>query len=167
MIKKVLLALMVALPMCVSAQTAVKLGIVNTNTVFEAMPERAAAQTQLESASKTFEEEFKKLTDEMDKKYAEYQALDASTPESIKERRMQDIQDLNTRIQQFRVQAQQDLERQQQQLMAPIQEKIDAAIKAVGAEGNFTMIFQDMIPSYVGADVIDVTPVVKTKLGLK
>lgn len=113
---------MIALPMCLSAQT-VKLGIVNTNTIFEAMPERAAAQTQLETASKTFEEEFKKLTDEMNKKYADFQALDASTPESIKERRMQELQELDSRIQQFRAQAQQDLERQQNQLMAPIQEK--------------------------------------------
>ena len=83
MIKKVLLAIMIALPMCISAQT-VKLGIVNTNTIFEAMPERAAAQTQLETASKTFEEEFKKLTDEMNKKYSDFQALAASTPASIK-----------------------------------------------------------------------------------
>lgn len=165
MIKKVLLAIMIALPMCLSAQT-VKLGIVNTNTIFEAMPERAAAQTQLETASKTFEEEFKKLTDEMNKKYADFQALDASTPESIKERRMQELQELDSRIQQFRAQAQQDLERQQNQLMAPIQEKIQTAIKAVGSENGFTMIFQDIIPSYTGSDVVDVTTMVKTKLGL-
>lgn len=156
---------MIALPMCLSAQT-VKLGIVNTNTIFEAMPERAAAQTQLETASKTFEEEFKKLTDEMNKKYADFQALDASTPESIKERRMQELQELDSRIQQFRAQAQQDLERQQNQLMAPIQEKIQNAIKAVGSENGFTMIFQDIIPSYTGSDVVDVTTMVKTKLGL-
>lgn len=166
MIKKVLLAIMIALPMCLSAQS-VKLGIVNTNTIFEAMPERAAAQTQLETASKTYEDEFKKLTDELDKKYAEFQSLEESTPESIKERRIQDIQDMQNRIQQFRNQASTDLERQQQQLMAPIQEKIESAIKAVGAENNFSMIFQDIIPSYVGADVIDVTPQVRTKLGLK
>lgn len=165
MIKKVLLAIMIAVPMCISAQT-IKLGIVNTNTIFEAMPERATAQTQLETASKTFEDEFKKLTDQMDKEYAEFQALDASTPESIKERRMQALQDLQNRIQQFRMQAQQDLERQQNQLMQPIQEKIQAAIKAVGSEQGFTMIFQDIIPSYVGEGVTDVTPMVKTKLGL-
>ncbi|MDE6490489.1 MAG: OmpH family outer membrane protein [Muribaculaceae bacterium] len=165
MIKKVLLAIMIALPMCLSAQT-VKLGIVNTNTIFEAMPERAAAQTQLETSSKTFEEEFKKLTEEMNKKYADFQALDASTPESIKERRMQELQELDNRIQQFRAQAQQDLERQQNQLMAPIQEKIQNAIQAVGSENGFSMIFQDLIPSYTGSDVIDVTPMVKTKLGL-
>jgi outer membrane protein len=166
MIKKALLAIMIALPMCLSAQS-IKLGVVNASTVFDAMPERAAAQTTLEQASKTYEDEYKKLTDEFDKKYAEFQNLEESTPESIKERRIQEIQDMQNRIQQFRNQASQDLERQQQTLMAPIQQKIEDAIKAVGSENNFTMIFQDMIPSYVGSDVIDVTPQVRAKLGLK
>jgi len=165
MIKKFLLAVALALPMCVAAQT-VKLGVVNTNAIFEVMPERAAAQTQLESASKTYEDEFKKLTDEFDKKYAELQALDATTPEAIKERRMQEVQELNNRIQQFRTQAAQDLERQQMQLMEPIQAKIETAIKAVGQEGGYSLIFPDLVPSYVGTDVTDITNAVKAKLGL-
>lgn len=165
MIKKILLAIAVALPVCAAAQT-VKLGVVNTNAIFEVMPERATAQTQLENASKTYEDEFKKLTDEFDKKYAELQALDASTPDAIKERRMQEVQELNNRIQQFRAQAQQDLERQQMQLMEPIQTKIDNAIKAVGQEGGYSLIFPDLVPSYVGTGVTDVTNEVKAKLGL-
>lgn len=166
MIKKILFAIMIALPMCVAAQVP-KFGIVNSATVFDAMPEKAAAQTQLETASKTYEAEFKKLTEELDKKYAEYQSLEASTPESIKQRREQEMQELNTKIQQFRATAQQDLQRQQEQLMAPIEEKIQTAIKAVGAENSFTFIFPDMIPLYTGSDVQDVTPLVKAKLGLK
>ncbi len=166
MIKKILLAIMIALPMCVAAQ-APKFGVVNTATVFDAMPEKATAQTQLEAASKTYEDEFKKLTDELNKKYAELQSLEASTPESIKERRMQEIQELDNKIQQFRATAQQDLQRQQQQLMAPIEEKIQSAIKAVGAENGFTFILPDMIPLYTGSDVQDITPLVKAKLGLK
>lgn len=150
--------------MCVAAQ---KFGVVNTATVFDAMPEKATAQAQLESASKTYEAEFKKLTEELDKKYAEYQSLEASTPESIKQRREQEMQELNNKIQQFRATAQQDLQRQQEQLMAPIEEKIQTAIKAVGAENGFTFILPDMIPVFTGSDVQDVTPLVKAKLGLQ
>lgn len=166
MIKKVLIAIMIALPMCINAQ---KFGIVNTTTIFDAMPEKATAQTQLETVSKQYEDEFKKLTDDLNKKYTEFQALqnDANTPESIKERRIQEIQELESRIQQFRATAQQDIQRQQQQLMAPIEEKIQTAIKAVGSENGYTFIFPDVLPLYVGTDVIDVTPLVKTKLGLQ
>ena len=53
--------------------------------------------------------------------------------------------------------------------MAPIQEKIMTAIKAVGEENGFTYIL-DVNSStivYTGKDAIDVTPLVKDKLGLK
>lgn len=166
MIKKILLAIAIALPMCAAAQ-APKFGVVNTASVFDAMPEKATAQTQLETASKTYEDEFKKLTDELNKKYTEFQSLAADTPESIKQRRMQEIEELNAKTQQFRATAQQDLQRQQEQLMAPIEQKIQTAIKAVGAENGFTFIFPDMLPAYTGKDVQDVTPLVKAKLGIQ
>lgn len=166
MIKKFLLAIMIAFPLCVFAQ-APKFGVVNVNSVFEAMPEKASAQTSLETASKTYEDEFKKLTDELEKKYTEFQGLAADTPESIKQRRVQEIQEFEQKIQQFRATAQQDLQRQQEQLMAPIQQKIQTAIKAVGSENGFTFIFPDAIPTFVGADVQDITPLVKTKLGIQ
>lgn len=166
MIKKILLAIAIALPMCAAAQ-APKFGVVNTASVFDAMPEKATAQTQLETASKTYEDEFKKLTDELNKKYTEFQSLAADTPESIKQRRMQEIEELNAKTQQFRATAQQDLQRQQEQLMAPIEQKIQTAIKAVGAENGFTFIFPDMHPAYTGKDVQDVTPLVKAKLGIQ
>lgn len=166
MIKKLLVAIMIALPMCVAAQ-APKFGIVNVNNVFEAMPDKATAQTTLETASKTYEDEFKKLTDELEKKYTEFQGLAADTPETIKQRRIQEIQEFEQKIQQFRATAQQELQRQQEQLMAPIQQKIQTAIQAVGSENGFTFIFPDAMPSFIGADVQDVTPLVKAKLGIQ
>lgn len=168
MIKKIFLAIAIALPMCVAAQ-APKFGVVNTTTIFDAMPEKATAQAQLETASKTYEDEFKKLTDELQKKYTEFQALekDTTTPETIKERRIQEMQELEQKINQFRATAQQDLQRQQEQLMAPIEQKIQTAIKAVGSENGFTFIFPDVLPAFTGTDVLDVTPLVKAKLGIQ
>ena len=51
--------------------------------------------------------------------------------------------------------------------MQPIQEKVMNAIKTVGNENGFTMIFPEGVPAYVAADVQDVTALVKTKLGVK
>ena len=72
----------------------------------------------------------------MEKKFGEYQALAADTPESIKERRMQEIQELDQKMQQFRATVSQDLSRQQETLMAPIQEKVRQAINTVGKENS-------------------------------
>lgn len=168
MFKKILLAMAVALPMGAMAQ---KFGVADVASIFEAMPESQAMQTQLQETSKKYEDEFMKLQEEVNKLYADFQTIqnDANTPESIKERRMQEIQDRYAKVQQFRETAEQDIARLQQQLAAPIQTKLNDAIKAVGAEGNYTFIFpyEQGVYLYQGTDVVDVTPEVRAKLGIK
>lgn len=166
MMKKILLAIFVALPMLAVAQ-APKFGVVNTQSIIEAMPDFKTAQEQITASSKRYEDEFQKLREEAEKKYSEYQNLAADTPESIKERRIQEIQELDQKMQQFHSTATQDLQRQQEAAIAPIQEKVRQAVDAVGKENSMTFIFENVIPSYTGADVTDVTPLVKTRLGLK
>ena len=165
MIKKLLLAVAIALPaMSLSAQ---KFGTVNVQEIMESLPEVTEMKAKIEASSKTYEEEFGKLQQEMEKKYTEFQQLPEGTLESIKERRMQELQELDQTIQQFRATAQQDLQRQQAQLMQPIQEKIMKAIQTVGAAGSYTFIFDAEQSYYAGSDVINVTPDVKTTLGVK
>lgn len=168
MLKKILLALVVALPLCAFAQ-APKFGIVDVESIIPKMAEFVEAQAKISEASKTFESEYAKIDEEMRKKYAEFQELekDPSTLQSIKERRMQDIQELDKKAQQFAQTAQQDLQRQQAQLMQPIEEKVINAIKTVGSENGFTMIFPQNVPAYISSDVQDVTALVKAKLGVK
>ncbi len=168
MIKKFLLALAVALPACAFAQ-APKFGVVDAESIIPKIPEFVDAQNKVNEASKTYESEYAKITEELQKKYAEFQELDKDpgTLQSIKERRMQDIQELDKKAQQFAQTAQQDLQRQQAQLMQPVQEKVINAIKTVGNENGYTMIFPEGVPAYVSADVQDVTPLVKAKLGIK
>lgn len=168
MLKRIILAVAVIFPMSIFAQ---KFGVVNLDEVFQAMPETAQMTTSLSEASKKYESEFQQLQQELEKLFAEYQALnqDATTPESIKQRRVQDIQERQQKVDQFRMTAQQDLERLQNQLVAPIQQKAMAAVQTVGQEGDFTFIFpkNEMMILYQGATVIDVTNEVKAKLGLK
>ncbi len=168
MIKKLLLAAFIAVPMCISAQ-ALKFGNVNSQQIFELMPEKATAEKTLVEVSKKYEDEYKKLQDEFNKKYTDFQALAADTPQSIKDRRMQELQENQTKIQNFQQMASQDLQKQQETLLAPITDKLQKAIQAVGAENGFTYIFDLSIPAvvYSGAPSEDITPLVKAKLGLK
>lgn len=167
MIKKLLLALFIALPLTSLAQ---KFGTVDLESIFSAMPEASAMQTQLQETSARYEEEFGKLQEEVNKLYTEYQAIanDPNTPESIKERRVQEIQERAGKVEQFRNTAEQDLSRLQQQLMAPISQRLNDAVKAVGVEEGYTFIFpnEPSLLLYTGTEVVDVTPAVRTKLGL-
>ena len=110
-----------------------------------------------------------KIQEEFTKKYKEYMALGDTIPETIRARRMQEVQDSQSRIESFREMAAQDIQKQQEALFAPIQQKLMDAIKSVGAEGKYTYIFDLAYPIviYQGAPSEDVTPLVKAKLGLK
>lgn len=166
MIKKLILVLAAAIVLPVAAN-AQKFGVVNADEIISGLPEFTKMQEQIAEASKRYEDEFKKLQEEMDKKYTEFQALASDTPDSIKERRLAELQELDQKMQQFRNTAQQDLQRQQQTLMAPIEQKLIDAIKAVGSEGNYTFIFQEGMAVFSGKDVVNVTNEVKAKLGVK
>ncbi len=164
MIKKILFAVMLAIPAMGFAQ---KFGVINTETLMSDMPEMTEVRTQLENVSKNYEAEFKKLQDEFQTKFDEFQKMGEDTPQSIKERRAQELNELDQRTRQFQQTAQQEIQRQSEQLMAPVRQKVMAAIQSVGAEGSYVFIFELGQPIYVGADVTDVTNAVKAKLGIK
>ncbi|MBQ9218332.1 MAG: OmpH family outer membrane protein [Muribaculaceae bacterium] len=169
MLKKLLLAAFVVAPMCLMAQ--VKLGYVNTQEIFNVMPEKATAESTLKTASDKYETEFKNLQTAFQKKVEEYDKADkdASTPQAIKDRHNQELQDEYQKIQNFQQTAAQDLQRQQEQLLAPITQKLQNAIQAVGAEGGYTFIYDMSIPAilYTGTGAEDVSAKVKAKLGIK
>ena len=167
MFKRIILAIAVALPMSMFAQ---KFGVVNLETVFSAMPESNTMQTALQEASDKYKTEFQQLREELDKLYAAYQSIanDPNTPDTIKQRRIEEIQEKEQKANQFSATAQQDLDRMQGQLMTPIHQKMTEAIQTVGRDGGFTFIFPNApdLLLYSGADVVDVTEQVKAQLGI-
>lgn len=169
MFKKLLIALICVMPFGSFAQGQFKFGSVNTQEIFSLMPERVEAEKKFEAISKKYEDELSKMQDEYGKKYKDYIAQQDTMPENIKVRRMQEVGELEQRIQNFREVAMQDIQQQQQQLIAPISKKLTDAIKAVGQENGFTYIFDLANPGllYTGQGNVDVTPMVKAKLGLQ
>lgn len=171
MIKKFLLAVMLAVPMLVSAQT-LKIGLVDSNAILAAMPETAQAQTKLDETSKKYEAEMTKLEEEINRLIEEYKKAESSNePKAILERKARDIADQQQKGETFRQSAMQDLQRQQNELMAPIIQKIRNAIESVGVEGGYSLI-QDNNPQmgltlYHAAPVVEITNDVKAKLGIK
>lgn len=164
--KKFIIAALVALPMSVFAQ---KFGHYNSEQVVQAMPEYAAAQTELQNLQKTYEDEFKRMQDELQTKAEAFEKEKATLPESIAQRREQELQDLYTRTQQYAQTSQQDLQKVSQQKMGEISVKVQNAIKEVGAAGGFVYIMDVVsgIPYISETLSTDVTAQIKAKLGLK
>lgn len=162
MLKKLLLALTIALPLCGFAQA--KFAIVDIEAILDFLPENQAAINQINEASKTYEAENVKLADEINKKVADFQALPANTPLAIRERRQQEIQDLDSRFQAFLLNAQQDIVNLKKELLLPIRQKVDDAIKTIGSEQGFDMIIPAGTAIYTGASFTDITEEVKIRL---
>jgi outer membrane protein len=165
MLKRFIIAALLLLPTICFAQS-VKIGIVDSQAIFTAHPDSKSAETKLGEMSKKYEEEFSKLREEYNRKVEEFQKLPQDELATIKERKAQDISALEVRINQFREQAQQDLQKEQANLLQPLQQKIMEAIESVGKEGSFTIIQEKDLVLYYSAPAIDITPLVKAKLGI-
>ena len=94
MFKRFMLLAITATMMCFAAQ-AQKFGYVNTGEIFNVMPDKVTAENTLKSVSDKYETEFKNLQDAFQKTMADYEAADkdASTPQAIKDRHNQELQD--------------------------------------------------------------------------
>jgi len=160
--KKLIIFLLMMLPLGVFAQES-KIAIVNTQEVIQAMPEFATMQKQMADMEAKYKNE---MQDEYNKKYSDFVAQQDSLTENIKMRRMQELQDMEQRTQNFIQISQQDFQKKQGELFTPIQDKLKNAIKAVGDEKGYTYILDPQIVLYQGNTAVDATQFVKAKLGI-
>lgn len=165
MFKRTLLALLIAMPLCVFAQ---KFGMVSIQNIMINMPEYTAAMKELEATGQKYEAELKKMSDEFQIKYKEFETLaaDPNTPDAIKQRREQELQEMYTKSQQYQQSIAEDLQKQQEMALVPLQSKILDAVKAIGQEGGYVFIYPTGATIYQGPMVEDVTPVVAERLGV-
>ena len=170
MVKRVILVVLMIVPMMVMAQN-IKLGKVDKVAIFNAMPEKVEAEAQIKLLSDQYQKEYDLLRAEYNRKYADFQAMaiDNKTPGTIQERRMQDLQENNDKIELFMKSVSADLEKKEQEFIAPLKKKIDEAVAAVGEAGGYLLIY-DVIDTKIAyaSDVFeDVTPLVKAQLNMK
>ena len=164
--KKLIVLLLMVLPLGAIAQE-VKIAFVNTQEVFMAMPEVSDMEKQMTDLNEKYRLELQQMQEEYKKKYSDFIAQQDSLTENIKLRRMQEIQDIQGRMDNFMQVAQQDVQKKQQELLQPIQQKLQEAIQKVGEENGYTYIIDPAALLYRGTSAIDATAAVRTKLGLQ
>ena len=98
--KKLIVLLLMILPLGAIAQE-VKIAFVKTQEVFMAMPEVSGMEKQMADLNEKYRVELKQMQDEYQKKYSDFVAQQDSLTENIKLRRMQEIQDIQERMDNF------------------------------------------------------------------
>lgn len=166
MLKKILLAALFLMPTALISAQEIKLGYVNATEIMMMMPEISDYEKQMAD----FNEQNKKFLEDMQKeindKYLKLEQEKATLSQSILSVREQEIIEMQRRLETTYQTLMSEGEKKQQELIKPIQEKLLAAIEAVGKKNNFLYIFTQETILFKSDKAINVAPLVKKELGL-
>ena len=167
MLKKLIILLFAIAPLALVAQES-KIAYVNSQELFGMMPELSAIETQLNTKQEQIKKNATALEAEYNTKMEEFQKSTDEVTESILMDRQKQIQQIEERYQAFMQNSQKEVQDLQQKLLAPVQDKLQKAIKAVGEEKAFIYILDLASGSvaYHSPTATDANPLVKAKLGI-
>ena len=168
--KYLLFLLMVISGYGLSAQTP-KFGHLDVNQVFMAMPEFSTIQKILEDETSKLEMQFTVMREDLQKFEEDYEKIAANLTPEQRQAKAREYSEMEEKIQQFFTNAQQTLQQRQYELQMPVMDKMLKAIEAVGDEEGFLYIFQINseieLTLYRSSKSVDVTSLIKSKLGIK
>lgn len=143
-----------------------KFGHINIQQMVAELPEKLAADQALQSEAQKLDNQLKVMQTELEKMYTDYISQRDSLPDLIRATKEKEIQDKDQRLQQYSQMAQQEISKKEQQLLAPIIEKVQKAIEAVGQEQGLIYIFDisSQVVVYHSEKSIDCGELVKAKL---
>lgn len=145
-----------------------KFGHVNIQQMVAELPEKIAADKELQSEATKLQEQLQVMQQDLQTKYNGYMAQRDTLPDLIRATKEKEIQDYEQRMQQYSQMAQQSLGQKEQQLLQPIIMKVQKAIDEVGQEQGLIYIFDisTQVVVYHSEKSVDCAPLVKTKLGV-
>jgi outer membrane protein len=133
-------ALFVAAIGCITFANAQKTAHLSFDSLISLMPETKTATDAAQNYLKGLEQELVAMQGEFESKYKDYLEKEAGMSDLLKKNKQEDLQQLQTRIQDFQRQAEQDYKRKQAELTAPIMEKAKKGIEAVAKESGYKYV---------------------------
>ena len=146
-----------------------KFGHIDFLGLVQVMPERAEAEKKFTAYQKELEDALGTMQKEAQTKYAEYLSKRDSMSETVKKMKDDELNAMSERIQTYQQNAQQQLQAKQSELLKPVYDKADKAVKEVGEEKGLIYVFDmsSRVILYNSKESIDLLPAVKIKLGIK
>lgn len=153
-----------------STLSAQKFGHLNVGNLLTSMPEANAADKQLEAYQAQLVSKGESMAKALQTDYEAFAAAvqrGEKTQLQIQEKEKA-LQAEQQKIAGYEQEVRQKLGKRREELLQPLLERVDAAIKEVGEENNFTFIFDSSAFNVVmfAEESADVAPLVKAKLGL-
>ena len=174
--KKIIkLTLAIALMVSATAVNAQKFGRVDLAAIVTNMTEFKEAQTNLEAYGRDLQDQLEQIQVEFNKLYLDYEKNVATYSDSVRQLKERELTELQQRFQDFQQIAQQDMQKKETEIMTPIYDKANEAVKKIAQAGGYVAIFsttQDQ-PAAAGlayfdpAQLTDITPAVKAELNIQ
>lgn len=152
-----------------TAQTKQKFGHINSDELLRLMPGIDSIQLKLQNYKTAIESQLKTMQTEYDNKLNDYMANEAKLSDLLKKTKVEEIKDLEARMQAFANQAQESMQTEQEKLLQPVLTKAKKAIEDVAKENGYSYIFDSVAAGVLlfAAPTDDIMNLVKTKLGIK
>lgn len=140
----ILMAVTLALFLTSMAAYAQKLGYVNSQQILAAYKEAQDAQEQLDKINRDWEAEARELQTQFQEMGQQLESQSLLLSEERQKEKQAELQTLYQKIQQFQTEKwgqSGEFYRKQEEVMKPVYDKVNAAIKKIGEEERFDFIF--------------------------
>ena len=123
-----------------TVQAATHFGYLSYNAALEAMPGYADAIRSLDALQAKYDQEMKRVEDEFNTKYEQFLEGQSSFAPSILQKRQAELQEMMDKNMAFKQEARHLMDEARQNAMAPLRDKLNAAIRLVGTKKNLAFV---------------------------
>lgn len=169
----VLAAVALLLPAQTADAQAVKIGFTDHELIIANMPEYQEIQQELQQEFQQSQQQLQQRYEQFQEKVQRYQKQQALLSEETRQQRETELQQLQQELQQSAQQSEQQLAQREAEMLSPVYERVDTAIKAVAKEQGLDIVLRNQVGPlqpvilYVNEDTVaDITPDVARRLGL-
>lgn len=142
-----------------------KIAHISLDSLVSMMPETKTAKDVAQKYLKDLETTVGQMEEELQKKYNDYLAGEAGMSDLVKKTKQDELNSLQRRIEDFRMQAQQDYQRKYGELTAPIMDKAKKGIEAVAKEDGYKYVLDTSVGNVLYSEPAeDILMSVKKKL---
>lgn len=166
--KNVFVLLLLMLPLQLFAQS--RYGYFSYKAVTDSLPDMVAARQSYDILKGKYAAEIKRTEDEFNRKYADFLAGQKDFPQNILLKRQRELQQLMEAGIAFRKDCDKQLAEAEKNIYAPVKDRIQMAISAVGTEGGYDFILNtdaNAFPYINAGRGEDVTQKIRAKLSAK
>lgn len=160
--------IIIAAGLCFTMSTigiAQKVAHLSLDSLVSSMPETKTAREQAQNYLKDLEKTVMSMEQELQTKYNDYLANEATMSDLVKKTKQEELQSLQKRIEDFKTQAQQDYQAKYQMLINPILEKAKKAIEMVAKENGYKYVLDSSAGFILYSEPSDdILPLVKKKM---